>query len=289
MIAIREVGPRDGLQVERPLPPGTRALLVISLTDAGLSQIEVGSFVSPRAVPAMAGADQVFALLPRGGPVTFWALVPNRRGAELAHAVGVTAITITVSASAEYSRKNIRAEVEESIKALPDIAAAAPGARLDVVISCAFGSPYGDVTSVTDVESVVAKIRGEVSAELTLADTTGAATPRRIRSVLEAVGNDVGLHLHDTRGTAVANALASIELGVRRFDTSIGGLGGSPFAEGAGGNLATEDLVSVLEDMGMSTGVDFDRLLAVSRGLEVLIGRKAPGRTAAAGRLPAFD
>jgi hydroxymethylglutaryl-CoA lyase len=175
----------------------------------------------------------------------------------------------------------------EALARVGDIATAAGAdATLDTVISCAFGSPFDDVEGVSDVVAVVDRVRGAVDGYITLADTTGAATPRRIRQVLAAVGNDVGLHLHDSRGTALANALTAYDLGVRRFDCSIGGLGGSPFAPGAGGNLATEDLVLVLDDMGVNTGVSLDRLLDICRTVEEMVGHPLASRTSAAGALP---
>jgi hydroxymethylglutaryl-CoA lyase len=215
--------------------------------------------------------------------------VPNARGATLARAAAVESITITVSASEAYSVKNVGVGRAESLAGLPEIEAAATGAALDVVVSCAFGSPFGDVDGAASVAAVVGQVRDTIAAQVTLADTTGAATPRRIGQVLDLVGTDVGLHLHDTRGTALANALEAFERGVRRFDTAVGGLGGSPFAPGAGGNLATEDLVLVLEDMGVVTGIDLDALLAVSRQLAELVGHEVPSRTSAAGPLPRFE
>jgi hydroxymethylglutaryl-CoA lyase len=286
-VQIRDVGPRDGLQSETPVAPGNRAKLAIALAAAGVQEVEAVSFVSPRAVPAMAGAADVVAALPSGP--RWWALVPNARGATMARDAGIDALTITISASEAYSEKNIGMSVERSLTNLPEIASAGSGAALDVVISCAFGSPFGDVAGAATTASVVDRVRGTVDARVTLADTTGAATPRRIAAVLDLVGTDVGLHLHDTRGTALANALAALARGVRRFDTAVGGLGGSPFAPGAGGNLATEDLVLVLEDMGVDTAIELVALLEVSRGLAALVGHDVPGRTSAAGPLPRFD
>jgi hydroxymethylglutaryl-CoA lyase len=235
----------------------------------------------------MAGAAEVFAALDQTSAVRWWALVPNQRGAELAVAAGARHLTITVSASDAYSQKNTGMSTTEALARVGDIAqASGPETTLDTVISCAFGSPFGDVAGVGDVASVVEQVRGAIDGDITLADTTGAATPRRIRQVLAAVGSDVGLHLHDSRGTALANALAAYDVGVRRFDCSVGGLGGSPFAPGAGGNLATEDLVLVLDDMGIDTGISLDRLLDICRTVEALVGHPLASRTSAAGALP---
>lgn len=296
-VTIRDVGPRDGLQSEAPVDPQQRLQLAIDLAAAGVAHVEAASFVSPRAVPSMAAAGEVFAGLPVLESVRWWALVPNRRGAELALAAGARALTVTVSASAAYSHKNVGMSPQEALSALVDIAAVVSAAGevlaldtilLDTVVSCSFGSPFDDVADVGAVAALVDEIRATVPGTITLADTTGTATPRRIGSVLKAVGTDVGLHLHDTRGTALANALAAMELGVRWFDTSVGGLGGSPFAPGAGGNLATEDLVLVLEDGGIDTGIDLDAILRISRRLASLVGHDVPSRTSSAGRLPAF-
>jgi hydroxymethylglutaryl-CoA lyase len=287
-VAIRDVCPRDGLQAEQPVPVAGRRALAVALAAAGLRDVEAASFVSPRAVPAMAGASEVVADLPTTDGTRWWALVPNRRGVELARQAGISHLTMTISASDGYSRKNVGVDTTGALASLAEIAAAATGCQLDVVVSCAFGSPFDDVTSVSEVEAAVQSIRESGIERITLADTTGTATPRRIRDVLRRVGTDVGLHLHDTRATALANALAALDLDVRRFDTAVGGLGGSPFAPGAGGNLATEDLVIVLEDAGVSTGIDLDALLRISAELPHLIGHPVPSRVAAAGRLSTF-
>ncbi len=291
-IEIRDVGPRDGLQSETPVEPADRARLAIELAAAGLAHVEAASFVSPRAVPSMAGGADVIAALPRRDDVTWWALVPNGRGAELALTAGVGHITVTISASEGYSVKNVGRSTAEAIDGLGEIAlTVGDRAALDVVVSCAFGSPFDDVADPDPTLAIVARCREVMpGARVTLADTTGTATPRRIGEVVRALGDrdDLGLHLHDTRGTALANALAAIDLGIARFDTAVGGLGGSPFAPGAGGNLATEDLVLVLHDLGEATGVDLDALLSISRRLPELVGHGVPSRVSAAGPIPAF-
>ncbi len=284
MIEIREVGPRDGLQGEQPVAIADRLRLIELLVDAGLRSIEAAAFVSPKAVPAMAGAGQVVAGLPDAN-VTWWALVPNVRGAEMAREAALDHLTVTVSASEAYSQRNVHASVDESVAQAEEIAGMHIG-TIDVVISCAFGSPYEGEIEPAQVASIAARCRA-AGAQVTLADTTGMATPRRVADVIAACGNDVGLHLHDTRGTALVNAYAAMHLGVARFDTSVAGLGGSPFAAGAGGNLATEDLVYLCDDLDVETGVDLDRLLRASRFVAELVGRPAPSRVAQAGpRLP---
>jgi hydroxymethylglutaryl-CoA lyase len=285
-VQIRDVGPRDGLQGERPVEPARRVELIERLVEAGLRDIEVASFVSPKAVPAMAGAGDVVAAARNlaGDDVTVWALVPNVKGAELATAAGVDHLTITISASPAYSEKNVHMTIDAAKAQVEAIRAAAPGAVLDEVISCCFGSPFdGEAITPDDVDAIVEHARGAGIDQVTLADTTGMATPRRISSVLGVVGSDVGLHLHDTRGTALVNAWFAIEHGIRRFDTALGGLGGSPFAPTAGGNLATEDLVLLLNDVGLETGIDLDRLLDAGSLLADLVGHDLPSRVAAAG------
>jgi hydroxymethylglutaryl-CoA lyase len=296
MIEIRDVGPRDGLQSEAPVSPRQRAELALALAAAGVPHIEAASFVSPKAVPAMAGGGEVLAALDRSATsaTTWWVLVPNPRGAELASAAGATHITVTVSASDAYSRKNVGKPTDEAITDLHAIAAVV-GDRtmLDIVVSCAFGSPFDDVADAGPATSIAEIVQATMpDARLTLADTTGTATPRRIAAVVaglpEPTRRTLGLHLHDTRGTALANALAAIDLGVTRFDTSTGGLGGSPFAPGAGGNLATEDLVLMLHDLGFDTGIDLDAVLAIANDLPALIGHPVASRTSRAGPLPHF-
>ena len=293
-IRIRDVGPRDGLQSEAPVPPERRVELALSLAAAGVRDIEAASFVSPRAVPSMADAGEVMAAVAAHTEVTWWALVPNARGVELARQAGVDHLTLTISASEAYSQKNVGRSTAAAVEALAEIAAAARGlTAVDVIVSCAFGSPFHDVADPgPTIEIVERTLTVMPTALITLADTTGTATPRRIGDVVtqlpEAVRADLGLHLHDTRATALANALAAIGLGITRFDTAVGGLGGSPFAPGAGGNLATEDLVLVLHDLGYTTGIDIDELLAVSRSLERLVGHAIPSRVSAAGPLPHF-
>jgi len=294
-IEIRDVGPRDGLQSESPVAPTERAALAIALADAGVRHVEAASFVSPKAVPSMAGGDAVVAQLPTREGVTWWALVPNARGAELALAAGVRHVTVTISASDGYSRKNVGRSTEEAVASLAEIGTTVGDqAELDVVVSCAFGSPFDDVAGPAPITEISNRTLAALpSARLTLADTTGTASPRRIAAVLAALDPtalaDLGLHLHDTRGTALANALAAIELGVTRFDTATGGLGGSPFAPGAGGNLATEDLVLVLDDLGHTTGIDLNAILTIARGLPDIVGHAMPSRVSAAGPLPRFE
>jgi hydroxymethylglutaryl-CoA lyase len=282
-VRIREVGPRDGLQAEEPVGVTDRVHLIDALTAAGVREIEAVSFVSPKAVPSMAGAADVMAAVKRVPDVRFVALVPNVKGAEMALAANIDALSVTVSASPAYNEKNVRMSIDESVDSVARIAKLAAPRPIDAVVSCAFGSPYEGDIAAADVDALGHRLLDAGATTLTYADTTGMATPRRVDNLLDRTGTDVGLHLHETRGTALVNAYAAIERGVRRFDTSVGGLGGSPFAAGAAGNLATEDLVHLLDDLGMNTGIDLDRLLEVSADVARIVGHAVPSRVAAAG------
>ena len=283
-VRIREVGPRDGLQSEAPLAVSDRVALIDSLAASGLREIEAVSFVSPTAVPAMAGADEVMAQVRRVDDVSFVALVPNLRGAELALDAGVDGLNVTISASPAYNEKNVRRTIAESLAGLSGIVARAAGLWVDVTVSCAFGSPYeGDIAPAAVARVGTAAMEAGATS-LTFADTTGMATPRRVQELVDVVGPGVRLHFHETRGTGLVNAFAALQLGVSDFDCSVGGLGGSPFAAGAGGNLATEGLVAMLDDLGVSTGVSLDGLLSSCALLSSLLGgRVLPSPVAVAG------
>jgi len=283
-VSIREVGPRDGLQAEAPVATSQRVRLIEALLDAGVTELEVAAFVSPRAVPAMAGAAEVVAAVgPRPGVVRT-ALVPNVVGARLALDSSVDALTVTISVSTAYSEKNVHMTPTESQREVQAICIAVDDrVPVDAVVSCAFGSPYeGDIAPST-VADMASTLTDAGVTRLTLADTTGMATPRRIADVLDAVGSDIGLHLHDTRGTGLVNLYAGVLNGVRRFDCSVGGLGGSPFAAGAAGNVATEEAVALLDDLGIATGIDTDRMIAAALLAEELVGHPVPSRVAHAG------
>ena len=283
-VRIREVGPRDGLQAEEPVPVADRIELIRGLAAAGLQAIEAVSFVSERAVPAMAGAADVLGGLGELPGVVLYALVPNVKGAGLAQAAGIGHFTVTVSASAAYNAKNVRMTIDESVAEVAAIRQLlGPEPLVEAVVSCAFGSPYEGDIAPADVAGLGTRLIDAGATALTYADTTGMATPRRIADLVAVTGPRVGLHLHETRGTAMVNAYAALDLGVRDFDTSVGGLGGSPFAAGAGGNLATEDFVHLLDDIGLSTGIDLDALLDVSSRLAAMLGHPVPSKVAAAG------
>ena len=294
-VRLVEVGPRDGLQSINPIMPlAAKKAWIDALVDAGITEIEVGSFVPAKLLPQLADTADVVAHALTHKGLTVAVLVPNARGVELARQAGVDHITVTISASEAYSRKNVLRSTDEAVAGLADIAEAAREfGAIDVIVSCAFGSPFHDVIDPSPTVAIVERTLVVMpDAMITLADTTGTATPRRVREVIDALPaaarSDLGLHLHDTRATALANALAAIDLGISRFDTAVGGLGGSPFAPGAGGNLATEDLVLMLDDMGLDTGIDLDALLEISRSLVPLVGHDVPSRVSAAGALPEF-
>ncbi len=281
-VKIREVGPRDGLQPEEPVAPADRVLLIEALQDAGVQHLEVAAFVSPKAVPAMAGAAEVLAGITRRPGACYTALVPNLKGAELALAAGVDELTVTISASAVYNQRNVHMSIDESVAVIGAIVAVA-SIPVDAVISCAFGSPYeGEIPP--GAVAVLAQRLADLGTTITYADTTGMATPRRIDDLLDALRGDlvtdIGLHLHDTRGAALVNAYAALERGVARFDTSVGGLGGSPFAHGAGGNLATEGLVAMLDDLDIQTGIDLERLLGSAALIAKLVDHPLPSPVA---------
>ncbi|MGH9293982.1 MAG: hydroxymethylglutaryl-CoA lyase [Acidimicrobiales bacterium] len=299
-VVIREVGPRDGLQAEAPMPPVERARLVNALADAGCKRIEAVSFVSEGAVPSMAGARKVLAALALGDGVSVSALVPNETGARLALEAPVGAsrrrldeLTVTVAASPAYNMLNVRRSIDESLGEIARIAKRArgvvPAVRIDAVVSCAFGSPYEGDADPDEVAALCTRLLEAGASALTLADTTGMATPRvlvELLDALEAARIDrvlLGMHFHETRGTALLNAYAALGAGIFRFDTSLGGLGGSPFADGSGGNLSTEDFVALLDDLGLRTGIDLEVLLGASQLLQSLVGHELSSRVAAAG------
>ncbi len=267
------------------MPIEARVRLIEALFAAGVTHVEMVSFVSPKAVPSMAGAAEVVAAVGERPGVVRTALVPNLKGAELALAAGVDELSVTIAASAVYNERNVRMTIDESMAAIDSIVALAEseGIPVDAVLSCAFGSPYeGDIDPAT-VAALARRLLDGGSQTLALADTTGMATPRRIDEVLAETGPDVGLHLHETRGTGLVNLYAGLLAGVARFDCSVGGLGGSPFAAGAAGNVATEDVVALLDDLGIETGIDLDALLRASALVAEIVGHDVPSRIAHTG------
>jgi len=283
-VSIREVAPRDGLQNEDPIPTDAKVRLIDALSTTGVRRIEAVSFVHPKAIPQMADADQVWARIAKDPRIRYSALIPNTRGAQRAIAAGFREIEVVVSASDTHNRRNLNRSTAES---LDDIAGLIPlvhdaGATLEVIVATSFGCPFEGDIDPDRVAAVVARVRADGADRIAFGDTTGMATPRRVRDLLSAVRPDL-LHFHNTRGTGLANVLTALELGVTEFDASVGGIGGCPYAPGASGNIATDELVHMLEDMGIATGIDLDALIEVAELAEKLLGRTLPSAVLRAG------
>ena len=290
-VRIVEVGPRDGLQNEANLVrTATKLALIERLAACGLRSIEATSFVSPKWVPQMADASEVYAGLRRHPGVAYPVLVPNEAGYERARAVGVEEIAIFGAASEAFSRKNINASIAESLERFRPVCerAKADGVRVRGYVSTALGCPYqGDVPLAEVVR--VARALDELGCyEISLGDTIGVGTPRAARAMLQAVADVIpmerlAVHFHDTRGQATANVYACIEAGVRVVDASVGGLGGCPYAAGASGNVATEDVTYLLQGLGMHTGIDLDALVDTARWISGELGREVGSKLGRAG------
>ncbi len=289
-VDVREVGMRDGLQLEEPVPLPAKLDMIEALVATGVRRIEVTSFVSPKAVPALADADQVAAELSRWPEVHWSALVANQRGAVRAVDAGIAHLEYVVSAADGHSRANAGRSTAEAVAEIPGIAGLAHGAggSLEVIIATAWDCPFDGRTPVARTVDVArAGVTGGAD-QLALGDTIGTTTPRRVVQLLDAVrracpGVPLGVHFHDTRGTGQANALAAIQAGTTQLDASIGGLGGCPFAPGASGNIATEELVYMLEESGVHTGLDLDAVLAAAAVTEKAVGHALPSSLYRAG------
>src|SRR5688572_24359171 len=290
-VSIYEVSPRDGLQNEKtPIPLEGKLELLRALLAAGLKRVELTSFVSPRWVPQLADADELVraARVPEG--VTVSALVPNAKGFERALASGLKEIAVFMSSSETHNRKNTNKSIEQSLDTFEEVVVPAREAGLTVraYVSTVWGCPYeGDVPVSTSL-AIARRLLELGCYQVSLGDTIGVGTPLQTRDIVRAFLSEIAapqlaLHLHDTRGTALANALVGLELGVRDFDASVAGIGGCPYAPGAAGNLATEDLVYLLHGLGVKTGVDLDKLIEAGRVAEVILGRKLPGKVHQAG------
>jgi hydroxymethylglutaryl-CoA lyase len=280
-VRIVEMGPRDGLQNEPSrVSTDVKVELIGRLADAGLRSIEAGAFVSPKWVPQMADTAEVMARIGRRPGVSFPVLVPNLKGFEAALAAGAEEVAVFAAASEAFSRRNINCSVAESIERFRPVAeaAAAAGVRLRGYVSCVLGCPYEGDVDPGRVAEVSAMLRDLGCHEVSLGDTIGVGTPHRARDLLRRVQRDVpaerlALHFHDTYGQALANVLACLETGVRTVDAAVGGLGGCPYAEGATGNAATEDVVYMLHGLGMETGVDLDALSLAGAWISDALGR----------------
>jgi hydroxymethylglutaryl-CoA lyase len=291
VVEVREVGPRDGLQNEAPVPIEDRVRLIDALSRTGLRRIEAASFVSPKAIPPMAGSGETMARIERVPGVVYSALVPNVRGAELALAANVDEIEVVVSASETHNRKNVNRSVDESLAGAAELIALSHSDEtpVEAIVSTAFGCPYEGDVAAERVAAIARRLQDDGADRLSFGDTTGMATPRRVNDLLDALdaagvdSTTVGLHFHNTRGTALANVLAGLERGVTRYDSSIGGLGGCPYAPGASGNAVTEDLVHMLNDMNIETGIDLDALLKCAALAQDIVGRELPSALLHAG------
>jgi hydroxymethylglutaryl-CoA lyase len=298
-VEIIEVGPRDGLQNESAeLSLEQREWLITALARAGLKRIEMGAFVSPKWVPQMAGSGELHERLngaaAKGASVfkgvRFSALVPNLQGMQDALSAGVREVAIFGACSETFSHKNINCSIDESFDRFKEVMTLARAQKVPVrgYLSAAFGCPYEGKVDRGRVVALVKRMLKLGVYEVSVGDTIGVATPKPVRLMLKTLLKTVpakrlAMHFHDTRGTALANVLASLDMGIRKFDSSVGGLGGCPYAKGASGNLATEDLVYMCEGMGFKTGADLGALLALREPLERMIGRALPGRMMKAG------
>ncbi|AZL73617.1 hydroxymethylglutaryl-CoA lyase [Pseudomonas sichuanensis] len=289
-VRLVEVGPRDGLQNEaQPISVADKVRLVDDLTDAGLAYIEVGSFVSPKWVPQMAGSAEVFAGIQQRAGVTYAALAPNLRGFEDALAAGVKEVAVFAAASEAFSQRNINCSISDSLKRFEPIieAAQAQGVRVRGYVSCVLGCPYEGRISAEQVAPVARALHEMGCYEVSLGDTIGSGTAGDTRRLFEVVSRQVPReqlagHFHDTYGQALANVYASLLEGIAVFDSSVAGLGGCPYAKGATGNVATEDVLYLLQGLGIETGIDLDRLIAAGLRISEVLGRATGSRVARA-------
>jgi len=291
-ILIQEVAPRDGLQIERAfVPTDEKIRLIDAFSTMGFTRIEVTSFVSPKAVPALADATEVMTGIRRTPGLVYVALVPNLRGAERAMQAGADELNMVMSAGETHNLANMRMTAEQSFAAFAGVVDAAKGTGilLNGTVATAFGCPFEGDQSEEKILGLVHRYLDLGCDGITLADTTGMADPRQVESLVSQVLALTGperltLHFHDTRGLGLANVLAAYETGARRFDAALGGLGGCPFAPGASGNICTEDTAAMAERMGIPTGLDLPALISLSRTLPRLVGHEVPGQVAKAGR-----
>ena len=285
-VTIVEVGPRDGLQNERAVVPTDRKIAFVDyLSAAGHFAIEVTAFVSPKWVPQMSDASEVFRGIARKPGVRYSALVPNRAGLDRAMAAGVTDIAVFAAASESFSRRNINQSIEESFTTYRQVtdAAAQASLRARAYLSTSFGCPFEGPVDPQRVAELTERLLSLGAYEVAVSDTIGIAHPGQVRQVLDVLLArvplaQVALHFHDTRGTALANVLAALEYGIATFDSAAGGLGGCPYAPGAAGNLATEDLLYMLDGLGIATGVSREGVMRASVSIEDLLGHQLPSR-----------
>ncbi len=285
-VRLVEVGPRDGLQNEaQPISVADKVRLVDDLTEAGLSYVEVGSFVSPKWVPQMAGSAEVFAAIRQKAGVTYAALAPNLRGFEDALGAGVKEVAVFAAASEAFSQRNINCSIAESLQRFVPImdAARQHGVRVRGYVSCVLGCPYEGNVDAAQVAAVARELYEMGCYEVSLGDTIGTGTPGATRHLFNVVGAQVPRpqlagHFHDTYGQALANVYASLLEGINVFDSSVAGLGGCPYAKGASGNVASEDVLYMLQGLGIETGIDLDKLIAAGLRISSVLGRASGSR-----------
>ncbi len=290
-VSIYEVSPRDGLQNEAAqVATHGKVRLIEALVDAGLRRIETTSFVSPKWVPQMADADQVCSMIERRPGVTYSALCPTARGLDRAEAAHIDEVAVFISASETHNRKNVNKTVAQTLAAFEGVIgpAIARGMRVRSYVSTVWGCPYEGEVDVARALEIAHHLLDRGSYQVSLGDTIGVGTPLQTRRILEAFlaevpAEKIALHLHDTRGTALANVMVGLEMGITTYDSSVAGLGGCPYAPGAAGNLATEDLVFTLHGMGIETGVDLEKVWQAGQVAEALVGRELPGKVHRAG------
>lgn len=285
-VRITEVGPRDGLQNEKGnISTDEKVAFINALIDAGFERIEATSFVSPKWVPQMADAAEVYQKIKKKPGVKYIALVPNEKGMEAALQNKVNAIAVFTAASETFNKKNINRSIEESLQDIQGLVKQAQEEKIWVrgYISTAFGCPYEGKISPAAVVEVTKRLLEMKVDEISIGDTIGVANPKQVEEVVglllkETPAEKIALHFHDTRGTALANVLTGLQMGITKFDSSAGGLGGCPYAPGAAGNVATEDLVYMLQGMGIETGIDLEKLSQASLAVARALGRPLPGK-----------
>jgi hydroxymethylglutaryl-CoA lyase len=292
-VTIVEVGPRDGLQNEgRFVPTDQKIELIERLSETGLRRIEITSFVHPKAIPQLQDSEEIVKRIEQKSGIIYSTLIPNEKGLERALAAGVEEIALFVSASETHNQKNVKMSISESLRGFRNIAekALANGIRMRGYVVTAFGCPYEGRIPLEKVEFIVKEYQTLGVHEIALGDTTGMANPVQVSRMVERIKPQLGemglaFHFHDTRGAALANVLAALQEGVNIFDSSIGGLGGCPYAPGASGNVATEDLVNMLEEMGVETGIDLQKLIDCAKYAREIIKKDLPGHLIRAGRI----
>ncbi len=290
-VSIREVGPRDGLQNEdRMLTTAQKIALINALNDTGIKQIEVGSFVHPRFVPQMADTAEVFAQIERRPGVIYSAIAPNLKGAQRAIAARADAVQVFLSTSESHNQSNVKMSIADSLSAAADIAHTLKESAIsfEAVLSVVFGCPFEGDVPLERVLLIIERLLAMGAEQITLGDTTGMAHPRLVQAIILGIRErfpqvPLRLHPHSARGAGLANVLAALEVGVDRFDASLGGIGGCPFAPGAPGNICTEDAVHMLHEMGIDTGLNLPKLVECARRVEELLGHEVPGQVIKAG------